>query len=133
MKYKDLHGLQYGKLTALYKLHNYHKKGTYWLCICRCGSLKEVRRQDLKRGYDEGLQIDRIDNTMGYSPNNCRFVTPKKNSNNRRNTIHVTLNNTTKTLSKWCDILNINYCTAYKRINNYNWSIEKALNYGRSV
>lgn len=40
----------------------------------------------LNSGYAEGLQIDRIDNDRGYSPDNCRWVTPKQNVNNRRNT-----------------------------------------------
>jgi hypothetical protein len=30
-------------------------------------------------------QIDRIDNTKGYYKDNCRWVTPKENSRNRRN------------------------------------------------
>ena len=38
-------------------------------------------------GWHKGLQIDRIDNNLGYSPENCRVVTPKENSNNRRNTL----------------------------------------------
>lgn len=31
----------------------------------------------------EGMQIDRINNTSGYSPDNCRWATPKKNMANR--------------------------------------------------
>lgn len=40
----------------------------------------------LSHGWRKGLQIDRIDNNQGYSPENCRVVTPKENMNNRRNT-----------------------------------------------
>ena len=35
-------------------------------------------------GYADDLQIDRIDNDKGYSPDNCRWVTPKENQHNRR-------------------------------------------------
>lgn len=38
-------------------------------------------------GYAPGLQIDRIDNDEGYSPENCRFVTLQANSQNRRSTV----------------------------------------------
>ena len=50
MKYKDISGQQFGRLTALYRLHNYHKKGTYWLCVCDCGNLTEVRYDALYNG-----------------------------------------------------------------------------------
>jgi hypothetical protein len=38
-------------------------------------------------GYREDLRIDRINNDKGYCPENCRWVTPRENSNNRQNTI----------------------------------------------
>lgn len=40
-------------------------------------------------GWHKGLQIDRIDNNRGYCPENCRVVTPKENTNNRKNTLRL--------------------------------------------
>lgn len=35
-------------------------------------------------GYTSGLTIDRIDNDLGYAPDNCRWVTWKVQNGNRR-------------------------------------------------
>jgi hypothetical protein len=37
----------------------------------------------LNNGYDKKLQIDRIDNSKGYFPDNCKFVTLTENQRNR--------------------------------------------------
>lgn len=38
----------------------------------------------LANGYQDGLEIDRIDTDGNYSPENCRFVTHQTNCQNRR-------------------------------------------------
>lgn len=49
--FKNISGQKFGRLTALYRLHNYHKKGVYWLCFCECGNLSEVYSGHLRNGH----------------------------------------------------------------------------------
>lgn len=40
----------------------------------------------ISNGYEKVLEIDRIDVNGNYTPDNCRFVTPKQNTRNKRTT-----------------------------------------------
>jgi hypothetical protein len=40
--------------------------------------------EDMGDSYKEGLDLDRVDNSLGYSPENCRWATRKQNNNNKR-------------------------------------------------
>lgn len=64
-------------------------------------------------GYQDGLQIDRVDNDRGYSPDNCRWVTAKENSRNRRNTVRLTINGETKSVAEWTETIDISPFTIY--------------------
>lgn len=47
-------------------------------------SFDDFAKWALANGYEKGLEIDRIDGDKDYSPENCRWVTHKKNSRNRK-------------------------------------------------
>ena len=64
-------------------------------------------------GYMPGLQLDRINNNGDYCPNNCRWVTPKENSRNRRNTVFLTIHGETKCVAEWCELYDVSPYTVY--------------------
>lgn len=81
----------------------------------------------MANGYEEGLTIERIDGTKGYSPDNCTWATKTEQMNNIRNNKHLTYNNETKTRAQWAREIGINYNTLIFRLDNLHWDTEKAL------
>lgn len=79
--------------------------------------------------YKDSLQIDRIDNSGNYEPNNCRWVNIEKNANNKRNNLVLEYKGKKQTLS---EILKDNgllhkYSVIHARITRFGWNINDAL------
>lgn len=70
-------------------------------------------------GYENGLQLDRIDNDGSYCPNNCRWVSRKENCRNTRRNKFITLDGKTKTIAEWCETLPISQYTMYHWYREY--------------
>lgn len=45
--------------------------------------------------------IDRINNSLGYAPGNCRWADPYEQANNKRNNVFLTLGPCSLTLAQW--------------------------------
>lgn len=106
------------------KRENYERYGARGITICEeWHEAKVFVEWALQNGYKKGLQLDRIDNNKGYSPDNCRFVTPAENSRNRRNTKFLTVQGVTKCVAEWCREKDISQFTVYW------WIREKGIKY----
>lgn len=76
----------------------------------------------------EGMELDRIDNQLGYSKDNCRWVPRNVNANNKRNNHPLTYNGQTKNLGQWAHERGIGYSTILHRLNS-KWTISQALGF----
>lgn len=70
-----------------------------------------------KNGYQDNLTIDRINNDEGYRPDNCRWATNETQANNRESNIKITIGNSERTLTQWCEIFRVDYRTTLSRYN----------------
>lgn len=100
---------------------NYERYGGRGISVCDewVDSSVPFIRWALDNGYRDGMQLDRIDNDADYSPDNCRWVTPKENSRNTRRNKRITLCGMNKTVAEWCETLDISEYTIYYWIREH--------------
>lgn len=99
---------------------NYPKYGGRGISVCPQWrhNYEAFKQWALNNGYQDNLQLDRIDNEGNYEPANCRFVSLQENLKNRRcskrwyidgivyDTITeaaIALGVSKATISRWCD------------------------------
>jgi len=74
----------------------------------------------------EGLQLDRIDNEGNYCKENCRWVTPRTNSNNRSNSDFVEYAGERVTVTELARKLGMKPITLESRLYD-GWSLDRAI------
>jgi hypothetical protein len=89
----------------------------------------------IEHGYSKGLTIDRINTNDDYYPENCRWVSQKKQCNNVSSNRIIQYKNNSFTVSEFAEFLGYKYWTVWNRLK-LGWTPEKIAtvpeaNYGR--
>lgn len=98
--------------------------------ITVCDEWKDVNNffeWSLSNGYQENLEIDRIDNDKGYFPENCRWATRKEQMNNTRKTRIVFFEGKKYTLKELSKKTNVDLKLIKSRLYK-GWDIERIIN-----
>jgi len=105
---------------------NFERWGKRGIALCDewRESFESFREWAIESGYSDNLSIDRIDNSKGYCPENCRWATPREQANNTRKTRFISYKGKTLSLHGWSRELKIPVCTLFYRLKNH--SVETA-------
>lgn len=110
---------------------NYHNYGGRGILVCDSwkNSVQEFIKWAKSNGYSKSLTLDRRNNNLGYSPNNCRWETRKTQANNRRSNKQITAFGETKTISQWVEDhrCQVAFGTLQSRLNLLSWPPERAI------
>lgn len=115
---KDLTCTKIGSLTILHKLHNYHKKGVHWLCVCECGNLTEVSSDNLLRGYTKSCSCLRLETVKKHGKKGTKLYHCWQNMKDRCYNEH---NKHYKDYGR----RGIKVCNEWRNdfMNFYNWAV----------
>lgn len=98
---------------------NYGSKG---IKVCKewCDDYMSFYKWAIDNGYKENkykkYTVDRICNSKGYNPQNCRLLSIQEQQNNRTNNCFITYKGETHTVSQWSRKYKINVQTIFSRI-----------------
>lgn len=88
---------------------------------------------DMYQGYKKALKIlkspsiERINNNLNYTPENCTWIDKSNQPKNRRTNILITYRGSTHTLAEWSRIKDVDYDALRSRIVRHNKPISEAM------
>lgn len=134
--YKEIHGLRSHPLythwksmrqrcspTANKRVKYYSARG---INVCSEWDDFETFYTDMLPTWKQGLSLDRINNDLGYSKSNCRWVSIKEQARNRTNNRHLEFDGKIKTMAEWAESYGMTSVCLFYRLKS-GLSIKESL------
>jgi len=105
---------------------DFYRYGARGISVCEEWNSFENFLNDMCYRPEGRISIDRIDNSLNYSKQNCKWSTPAEQQRNTSNTRFIEFNGTRLCVTDWAIKIGIKPNTLTRRLLN-GWSIERAL------
>ena len=109
--------------------HKYYYDKGITVCNAWLNDFYSFKDWAITHGYSPDLTIDRIDNTKGYCPENCRWITKSENTRRNSNQKLVTIDGVTQNLKEWANQLNISLASIRWAVSHRNFTYESYIKY----
>ena len=127
--YTKLHNIWIGMKSRCYNQNNkrYKTYGAKGIVVCdEWQEFQTFYNWAMNHGYNSNAKrgectIDRIDVNGNYCPENCRFITIKKQQRNKTNTRYINYNDKIYCLAELAEMLNLNYKYLWQKLKRNNW------------
>jgi len=106
---------------------SYPRYGHTGITVCERWLSFEHFFADIGHRPSAAHSIERIDGNGNYEPGNCVWATASEQARNRRNNHVITFAGRTLCIAEWSNRTGIHASTLCKRLNDYGWSVERAL------
>lgn len=107
---------------------NYKDYGGRGITVCdEWSSSFEKFLNDMGQPATANHSIERIDNSLGYAKENCRWADALEQGRNKRNNITLTHNGISKTMSDWSREIGISVSTIWRRVQ-LGWNHSRIVN-----
>jgi hypothetical protein len=126
-EYKAWDGMKTRCNNPRHKLYPYY--GARGITVCEAWNRPDGFGQflaDMGPRPSRHHTLDRIDNSRGYSPDNCRWATWGQQQRNTRRSHLITINGNTKPLCDWAEVFRIPHQYVRNRIYQ-GWEPIRAL------
>jgi len=95
---------------------NFHHYGGRGITVCDRWMNYANFIADMGERPSPKHQLERVDNNLGYSPDNCKWATTREQHRNKRTNVKITLDGETKIAADWARELGVGPGTIHNRI-----------------